>query len=403
MKVRLVMRKNRSNQQGQHPISLKISHRNRVKYYSTGLNCHAGEWDSGLQSFNSKAKSFRNKNIILQAILEKAETILTEMYREGVDLTFGEFDRRYTPIEKNMSLVDYVNDWCRYNEKSKSYGTISAYKGSLKAWQDFNLTEDISFKEIDLDWIKRFELTMLSKENPTNPFRYLKELRTMFNNAEREEIISSAENPFKRYSLGHLKKSPNPLYLSIDQVKELINWNPTPGSADWKAKNYFLFSLHCRGMNFSDMAELREEHIIDGHISIKRKKVDTPILISVNDDIGSILKGFESYAPGKDGYLFPIYHSGLDTGKKKDFQKRKYLSRTNERLRAFGKDVLEIKWNLSHGKARHTFANLMKNNKRASQREIQELLNHSDPRTTEHYLGRFPDAHLNDLTKNLIG
>lgn len=83
--------------------------------------------------------------------------------------------------------------------------------------------------------------------------------------------------------------------LTGDQIRAVMNCPTEEGSPEWRAKFIWLFSLHCQGMNFRDIALLRYSDIRNGSIHYIRKKtalteaVQDMMVIPVPPHIGDII------------------------------------------------------------------------------------------------------------------
>lgn len=126
---------------------------------------------------------------------------------------------------------------------------------------------------------------------------YLRPLRTIMNLAKENGIIKPEAYPFgkRKYIIPtarNIKKA-----LSIEQIKQVFDYPTIHRSGLDKAKDFWIFSYLCNGINMSDVAHLRwnnvnAETIVFEREKTKRTKRGSPVKIVAlrNDRINAIIK-----------------------------------------------------------------------------------------------------------------
>ena len=225
------------------------------------------------------------------------------------------------------------------------------------------------------------------KNDSINGLRiHLQTIRAIYNRARKEKKVKRDLNPFLDYSIKTGETHTTAVKVHDIKLLEEIDLSEKPNLN--LARNIFLFSFYCRGMDFMDIAKLKMKDIKDNRIFYSRSKTGRIFSIFVNSLIKNIL---DQYMSDKqpDDYIFPIicekkallideitYHRNL----------------YNRRLRSLTK-LAGISKPLHSKLARHAWANIAKQ-KNIPLSYIQEGLGHGNIRTTEIYLDKFDNSEL---------
>jgi Site-specific recombinase XerD len=151
------------------------------------------------------------------------------------------------------------------------------------------------------------------------------------------------------------------------------------------SKDIFIFSYLCGGINFTDIANLTRENIVNDRLHYIRQKTGKPIKIGIPQEAMLII---EKYSKESNGYLFPILDNKVHkTALQKQNRIHKIRGKVNEILKILGKR-LGIEANITTYVARHSFASVLKKSG-VNIALISEALGHSDLATTQIYLDSF--------------
>ena len=164
------------------------------------------------------------------------------------------------------------------------------------------------------------------------------------------------------------------------------------------SKDIFIFSYLCGGINFTDIANLTRENIVNGRLHYIRQKTGKPIKIGIPKEAMLIM---EKYSKDSNGYLFPILDNKIHkTALQKQNRIHKIRGKVNEVLKILGKR-LGIGSNITTYVARHSFASVLKKSG-VNIALISEALGHSDMATTQIYLDSFDNEQVDEAMKNLL-
>lgn len=165
------------------------------------------------------------------------------------------------------------------------------------------------------------------------------------------------------------------------------------------SKDIFIFSYLCGGINFTDIANLTKDNIIEGkRLHYIRQKTGKLIKLGLSEEALQIIR---RYAVESKGYLFPILNAQLHkTPLQKQNRIHKMLGKVNKNLKLLAAQF-GVEANLTTYVARHSFASVLKKSG-VNIALISEALGHSDLTTTQIYLDSFDNEQIDAAMKNLL-
>lgn len=253
---------------------------------------------------------------------------------------------------------------------------------------------NLRFEHITKEFLQGFENWMLSNgRSITTVGIYLRPLRSIMNIAKEKEIIDSKAYPFgkRRYSIPtgkNIKKA-----LSIEQVKQIFDYEVVLGSSMEKAKVFWVFSYLCNGINMTDLAQLKQKDVHPTYITFIRQKTKrttkgNPITITVprNRYIDQILNNWRIKTLLPDDYIFGIIDKH-DCSEKRRKKIKQFIVVTNDWMKRMG-DELGFDIKLTSYVARHSFATILVRSG-APMKLASQSLGHQSITTTEKYFAGF--------------
>jgi len=317
----------------------------------------------------------------------------------------GEIDKmspaalRNRIVNKNkaVSFRDFNDKIIKELEMSNKLGNASCYIQAQRFLDRYSNQKDLSFEDIDFKFLKSMEAMHLSKNNSLNSLSfYLRTVRAVFNRAIHEGVIRREIYPFDKYSIKETKTKKRAIRKNdINLIRDLKIEENTPM---WHARNYFMFSFYCIGMNFADMANLKRSNIIKGRIEYVRAKTGKPYSVKLVEPAIEIINLYYNGQGPKD-YVFPIIKREDPALRMKDLQnERKTYNKYLKHIAA----ACGIEANLTSYVARHSWATIAKDlNQPIS--VISEGLGHEDSKTTQIYLDSFDDEVIDNANELVTG
>lgn len=364
-----------------YPVYLRATYRHKVRYFSLKKYCQADQWNEEAGRFRKNYPGYKRANDLLAAYEKRAADYVYQCEREGRPMSFDDLKTAlfgYAP--KSALLVAYIEEKAAQKEKAGKYGTGRAYRiraATLKAYQPNATLSDINEK-----WLSALEnwLRTARKAKDSSIAVLLSCIRTVANMALKEGIMPDGWQPFKGYSMAHLKANKAKKAAGLDFIRALEAFD-CPDKYRYPV-DLFLLSFYFRGMNLADMLELTPANVIGGRIVYVRKKTGREYSIPINEKARALLERNKG-----TGFLIRGYIPAMDRQ-----QRRLYISSltisANKNLRAVA-DLIGFQIpGLSFYTARHTYATALKN-AGVSVEVISEALGHSDVKTTDAYLQAF--------------
>lgn len=408
-----------TNKARKHPVKLRLTHARDRRYYpvihnNKKLFLSQAEW----KATQDRTKKLRgDKKAIRDSIdraTNEANNAYTNITTNNKPFTWLGFEAEYLSQESTKGFLKLFKDHLEELRREERIGTFKAYNSAFQAFNEFRggirkkngsrdgekekSGKDLNPIDITPPLLKQFETFMKRKGVTRNTIAiYMRTLKVIFNigvtkNPSLAEFYPFAKKPNDKVNYkiktGAGRKGEA---LSIEQIQDFMDIETTPDTPEHLAKNLWLFSFHCQGMNMKDIAMLKYSDIKGESISYVRQKtkdtelIETPIEIPLTDSIRDIIIEMANPDKGSSAYVFDILKPRMNP-EKRDAVIRQKIKQVNKYLKRMceSNDLPEITtyW------ARHSYANLLKESGESIDM-IRELLGHSDVKTTESYLKRF--------------
>lgn len=274
--------------------------------------------------------------------------------------------------------------------------THNSYKNARSAFAHFLNHKEILPIDITSTLLQKFDRYLESERGASkNTIAiYMRAIRVVYNLAADDQKFLREFYPFST-RLGEKKKyqikagaGTKGDAFTREQIEVFKNSSPEVESAEWEAKQLFLFSYYCSGMNFKDIAYLMPQNISNKSIVYVRKKTartgldGSSIEIPMNDKIDAILRILKCNLTDNGKYVFQFIDKSMSlVDQEKAIQQK--IKHTNKNLKKLCAKLdlppCTTYW------ARHSAATILKN-EGAGTSLIQDLLGHKTSKTTEAYL-----------------
>lgn len=351
--VTVILRKNKPKPNNEFPLYLRIIKNRKSVFESLGINVLEVLWDDVNKRVKGKyPNSARVNNIIAKKIAEANDKVLElDGKAGGVKQIKKELSQKVTG-----SFVDYFNEYLGELERAQIAGTHRKSKSILKKMTDYNKQRDISFNELDLQFLKNYEKHLRKLGNSTNTIHAnFRVIRMLLNRAVKEDVILIQNNPFQKFK--SKKESVEKIFLTENELNAFESISIS-GPTQKIHQDMFVFACYTGGIRISDLLKLKWENFDGKHINIFIQKTKNHLSISVPTK-GLII--INKYKPKDEdqsnGYIFPILKNGDDLSKPQDLLTKisSATAHANKNLKSFAK-IAKIEKTITFHSSRHTWA-----------------------------------------------
>jgi integrase len=388
-----------------YAVKLRVTQSREQKYYPLGKHLSTDDWKL-LQEENPKDKELKRLKLLFAEIEKKATMLIDEMET----FSFQEFEKKFNQKPKSTSdVLDAINS---KKESLKAEGRLNSadsYKSTHKSFAEFIETKNrkkLKYSDITTEWLDEYEAWMKAKHSSiTTTGIYIRNLRTIFNQAIEGGIVQREFYPFgkRKYQIPagkNIKKA-----LTIEEIKKIFDYIPL-NEAERKARDLWLFSYLCNGVNVSDIAKLQYKNLTKKHISFIRSKTEKSTKTSQKQitiiripEIDEIIDRWGVKPIESERFIFDLISAG-DTPEQQLAKIKQATKTINKYIKRIGNSLV-LGHNLTTYTARHSFATVLKRSG-APIEFISESLGHKDLKTTENYLDSFEDDMKESYQKQLL-
>ena len=382
--VAVIIDTSHPKREGKYPVRIRVTYLRQRKYYPTGKDLTADQWDALPTTKNRELSAVRKDiensyNIIRSAVEELASN--------------GDFslDALNARLKLAPSLSINTMFAARLDElKSRGrVGNMTVYYATLKGIERFAGTH-VRLSSVTPNWLTRYAdfLDNEGKKQTTIAI-HLRTLRAIINEARHAGLIKESQYPFGRGRYEIQSGAGRKMALTVEQIGQIANYDDG-SEATARYRDYWLFLYLCNGINVADFVKLRYRDIVNGEICFVRQKTERTTRVRkeiraiITDRMQKIIDRWGT-VPRPDAFIFGILDGSEDP--LRQMHKTQYLTRAiNKRMTDVG-ERLGI-GHISAYTARHSFATVLKRSG-VNIAYISESLGHSDLKTTENYLASF--------------
>ena len=377
---------------------LRVTKDRKRKYVSLGISVNPVHWDF---SKNEPKADCPNREYIEMLIADKIKEYsakIIELKATNQEFTSTSLVEKVSVKRTNRKTVEvvfqeHITSLIKSGRKSYALSVKQLYN-SLK---EFCRSLDFYFSEMDVAWLKRYELFLREQRLAENTIGIrFRTLRAIYNVAMEEDAVSPDCYPFKKFKVARLHQDTIKRALIKADIERVLQFQSSNRYMRFPI-DIFAFTYYCGGINFTDIANLTQANIVEDKLIYKRQKTKKLIKIPLQPQALALIR---KYHNAESPYLFPILSPFHKTEEQKANRIHKVITKVNDRLKQIG-EALNLPIPLTTYVARHSQATVMKK-AGVSTAVIREIMGHSSERVTQIYLDSFDNEQIDEAMKNLL-
>jgi len=400
--VNIICYKSKKLKNGEHPLMIRVCKNSKTKYQSLGVSVKLEHWDF---SKNKPKPNCPNRDFINKIILDKEldfQKQILELKSEEKEFTASTLIAPKIKL-KIKSVQEFYDEIIQELEQADKIGNSRVYKDSLRSLELYTDNKlDIPFSHIDIDFLRGYEKFLRQRKyTDTSMNLYFRTLRSGYNKAIEAKHAKKATYPFDEFKVSKFSIRTEKRAIPKDNIKQIMDVDLS-GQSEYVlfAKDLFIFSYLCSGINFTDMANLKPDNIIAERLVYVRQKTKKKINIPLCKEANIIIQKYIDEDATND-YIFPILHQNVHKTEMQKYNRRKkVLLKVNHGLKKIS-EITGINANLTTYVARHSYATVLKNSG-VNVALIGETLGHSDLKTTQIYLDSFENSQIDAAMEHLL-
>lgn len=327
-KSNFILRTDKVNLRGEHPIVFTLSVANRLKKLNTGVSVLPAMWDKELKSIiylnraqakvkvpgisfdtlplGSEVKELNQKLLDIKSEIERiialreikkehytAESIL-EDYRKSTS-------KLAEKGEKSGLIFDYIDKYIEEYSPSRRKGSMSVYKSLRTHLNSYQIAKKVKvrFSNINYDFLLSFQnflfehTTEKGKQlNNITIAKQLSTLKTFLGYAKRSGI--KIDDSYKDFVIKRQKLEV--IALTEQELNKIWEFDLGDNPRLDRVKDVFYFSTQV-GLRYSDLKQLRRYHIHNNEtVMLTTTKTKKPIEIPLSTKAKAILEKYAGEA-----------------------------------------------------------------------------------------------------------
>jgi integrase len=197
--------------------------------------------------------------------------------------------------EPGVKVVDFILKFVKDSAGTHSPGTLKVYSGLAKHLMDFEKSKSakVTFENIDIAVLRAFHsfLSDLKHMNNITSAKQLSTLKTLLNYA-RTLYKVNIKTDYRDYKISRKDGDFEVITLTQDEFLAIYNMDLSENKRLDAVRDVFCFSCST-GLRFSDLCQLRQEHIRkDNTLRLTSAKTGQKLVIPLNTISYSILQKY---------------------------------------------------------------------------------------------------------------
>ncbi len=383
-----ILLRNKPNKEGLLPLVIRITHNRKSTFIYTGHYLDTKHWDeTNHRVKKSHPNSARLNNLLIKKLADANKKLL-DLESEDKLVSSKQVKKEITQPLSNKSVNELSKIYLKELEDNKKLTRLSSDKARINRLLEFANTEQLNFREIDEEFLRRFMsfLKTKKKNSQRSIINSLIVVRTLYNRAIKMGIVDRKLYPFGKDKIRIKFPETEKIGLSVEEVQELASFDDlTP--LEQHARNVWFFSFYLAGMRVGDVLQTRWSDIYDGRLHYRMNKNDKLLSLKLPEKILPILEVYKAEKKSPKDFIFPeLKEANLKSAKDVLAKTKTANKKFNKYLESIAEKI-ELDKKLTMHIARHTFGNI--SGDKIPIQTLQKLYRHSSITTTIKYQANF--------------
>lgn len=385
--------------EGRGSVTIRVTVQETRRYLPTPFRLTSEEFKK--MNGERPRDELKQTRLELGRLEKKVDTIIKEM--DPFD--WAVLKKKYSQSpNSNKSLRSAFEAYISQRKKNEQHGTAEALNSALKSLEAFK--KGLQLTDITVDFLRAFERWMEERgRTPATTGIYLRALRSVYNQAIKDEVITSTGYPFKGegYQIpqgANIKKA-----LDTDTIAKIRRADLSANTSREQARDFWFFLFMANGMNVKDFCLLRFKNIDGQLVGFRREKTKNTkkdaslIKFTLQPEMTDIIKKWGNKDSKPENFIFPILTPGMDSAT--ILHHVKLLTRKINKNMEAVRLALKIPFAVKTYNARHSFATILRNGNFETS-IISDMLGHQSEETTKRYLAQLDTAKVIDVGKEIM-
>lgn len=264
---RTILDTRKEKSSGIYTVKIRITCNREQKYYLTGYQMTKSDFEEVMK--NVPPKRLQDIRIQLDHLELRAKTIISKLDA----FSFRSFEEKfYGNKNAAKSIYDMYTQIIDHKMSDGKISTAINYRCSMKSLKKF--APKLSFIDITPSFLKSYEKHLLQEEKSISTVGiYIRPLRAILNEAINNKYLPRDNYPFglKKYIIPESRNIKRA--LSKEDFRKIIQYIPEKEDGfEARAKDFWVLSYLCQGMNPKDLLLLRKENVEGDIIKFIRQK-----------------------------------------------------------------------------------------------------------------------------------
>ena len=403
--IKVVLYTSKTLSNDEHPIMLRITKDRRSKYLSIGASCSSNLWSKKENMPKRKHPHFHELSVLINTKRLEAQKLLIELKAEAAEFSAEEVSNTLKVVTgEKQQVLRYFETATATLKKQNRVGTADIFNSTRLSLSKFRNGKDFDFSFITPSFLWKYHESLVARGvQLTTIFVYMRTFQRLVNLAKDDKMVKKSFDPFREFGFAKYRKAKTrKRAISKEDIRKIAAFEAEAGSDLFHARNYFMFSYYCRGINFVDMAHLRWADVRNGRLDYVRQKTKKPFTMAILEPAAEILQYYkDNFYNGADSFIFPILNPDFLSPMSVKNRCKKILAQVNKNLKTIATELELSELKLTTYVARHSFATVMKRSGQ-SVAIISEAMGHDSESTTQIYLDSFENDVLDEATKSIL-